>query len=209
VFGLAIHLPDLNQRLYILAGAADIPCDFILHWDPELRQSARALRFRSPSVPQLLVSLHAGVERWKMLTLHMCEHSPLDDTTLRDVAVYAAKELVREQKHPADWLVLRPDPYASSASATHSVSNRLNTNRLRIRTCCIREDKSKHTVSIRPSPPDPFTDRHEHNHVFENSTPTYSVYKQGILFASVRCCIRLSTEKLVGAPQPIISARKR
>jgi hypothetical protein len=77
------------------------------------------------------------------------------------------------------------------------------------RCVCIREDKSKHTVSIRPSPPDPFTDRHEHNHVFENSTPTYSVYKQGILFASVRCCIRLSTEKLVGAPQPIISARKR
>jgi hypothetical protein len=52
---------------------------------------------------------------WKMLTLHMCEHSPLDDTTLIDVAVYAAKQLVREQKHPApfgavNWLVLRPDP---------------------------------------------------------------------------------------------------
>jgi len=44
----------------------------------------------------------------------------LDDDGLTDLACYIAKELVRKQKHPADWLVLRPQPPVPRISKKHT-----------------------------------------------------------------------------------------
>jgi len=73
----------MNQRLCILAEAADIPFDFISLWefdfislwDPELQQSSVKLRCQTES-PQLqqLSRFMLVSNSWKMLTLHMCEH---------------------------------------------------------------------------------------------------------------------------------------
>ena len=107
----------MNQRLCILAEAADIPFDFISLWefdfislwDPELQQSSVKLRCQteSPQLQQLsrfMLCRTAG--RCSPCT---CANTIID-ATLVEVAVYISKEPFVNKTTPGNWLVLRPDP---------------------------------------------------------------------------------------------------
>lgn len=112
--GFPRQLPDMHLRHQILAHAADIPYDFIEYSDPTTRLSTRTQFSLGRVTFQHLkrLSFYMMVSNgWKYVALTMGNHWPYDDSDLVDLAVFIAAALnPRKVKHPADWLVLRPDP---------------------------------------------------------------------------------------------------
>ena len=106
----------MNQRLCILAEAADIPFDFISLWEFDFislslnfssRLSNCAVKPSLPSCSSFLASCWCR-------TAGRCSPCTCADTiidaTLVEVAVYISKEPFVNKTTPGNWLVLRPDP---------------------------------------------------------------------------------------------------